>query len=83
MLSVFDTHLMRESLISIMAQVLGNGKTKDIFFLMARRATHQDTLGLFFIARNIASNNSLEFYFPRLVDMISGLLDVERCSIFL
>ncbi len=25
MLSVFDTHLMRESMISIMAQVLGNG----------------------------------------------------------
>jgi hypothetical protein len=28
-------------------------------------------------------NNSLEFYLPRLVEMLSDLLDVERCSIFL
>ena len=82
MLSVFDTHLMRESMISIMAQVLGNGQTKDSFFLMTRQAI-QDTLGLFFIARNIAFNNSLEFYLPRLVEMFSDLIDVERCSIFL
>ena len=70
MLSVFDTHLMRESMISIMAQVLGNGQPKDSFFLMTRQAI-QDTLGLFFIARNIAFNNSLEFYLPRLVEMFS------------
>ena len=82
MLSVFDTHLMRESMISIMAQVIGNGQTKDSFFLMTRQAI-QDTLGLFFIARNIVFNNSLEFYLPRLVEMLSDLLDVERCSIFL
>jgi len=25
----------------------------------------------------------LEFYLPRLVEMLSDLLDVERCSIFL
>jgi len=48
MLSVFDIHLMRKSMISIMAQVLGNGQTKDSFFLMTRQAI-QDTLGLFFI----------------------------------
>jgi hypothetical protein len=36
MLSLFDTHLMREGMISIMAQVLGNGQTKDSFFLMTR-----------------------------------------------
>lgn len=33
--------------------------------------------------RNISFNNSLEFYLPRLVEMLSDLLDVERCSIFL
>ena len=49
---------------------------------MTRQAI-QDTLGLFFIARKIAFNNSLEFYLPRLVEMLSDLLDVERCSIFL
>ena len=69
-------------MISIMAQVLGNGKTKDSFFLLTRQAI-QDTLGLFFITRNISMNNSLEFYLPRLVEMLSDLLDVERCSIFL
>lgn len=38
MLSLFDSHLMREGMISIMAQVLGNGQTKDSFFLMTRQA---------------------------------------------
>jgi hypothetical protein len=36
LLSLFDSHLMRESMISIMAQVLGNGQTKDSFFLLTR-----------------------------------------------
>ena len=43
----------------------------------------QDNLGLFYIARNISFNKSLEFYLPRLVEMVSDLLDVERCRIFL
>jgi len=38
LLSLFDSHLMRESMISIMAQVLGNGQTKDSFFLLTRQA---------------------------------------------
>ena len=62
--------------------MLGNGQTKDSFFLLTRQAI-QDTLGLFFVTRNIQINNSLEFYLPRLVEMLSDLLDVERCSIFL
>lgn len=33
MLSIFDSHLMREGMISMMAQVLGTGQTKDNFFL--------------------------------------------------
>ncbi len=82
LLGLFDSHLMRESMISIMAQVLGNGQTKDSFFLLTRQAI-QDTLGLFFVTRNIQINNSLEFYLPRLVEMLSALLDVARCSIFL
>jgi hypothetical protein len=35
-LSIFDSHLMRESMISMMAQVLGSGQTKDNFFLLTR-----------------------------------------------
>lgn len=38
---------------------------------------------LYFITRNISFNNNIEFYLPRLVEMISDLLEVERCSIFL
>jgi hypothetical protein len=33
LLSIFDSHLMREGMISMMAQVLGSGQTKDNFFL--------------------------------------------------
>lgn len=35
------------------------------------------------MTRNIQINNSLEYYLPRLVEMLSDLLDVERCSIYL
>lgn len=73
---------MREGMISMMAQVLGNGQTKDNFFLLTRQAI-QDTLALFYVAKNISFNNQLEFYLPRLVEILSDLLDVERCSIFL
>jgi hypothetical protein len=73
---------MRENMISMMAQVLGSAQTKDNFFLRTRQAI-QDTLALFYITRNISFNNSIEYYLPRLVEMLSDLLDVERCSIFL
>ena len=36
LLSIFDSHLMREGMISMMAQVLGTGQTKDNFFLQTR-----------------------------------------------
>jgi hypothetical protein len=55
-LSIFDSHLMREGMISMMAQVLGNGKTKDNFFLQTRQAI-QDTLALFYVSKNISLNN--------------------------
>ena len=63
---------------------LGSGQwlNKDSFFLMTRQPI-QDNLGLFYIARNISFNKSLEFYLPRLVEMVSDLIDVERCRIFL
>jgi len=61
---------------------MGNGMLKDNFFLKTRIAL-QDTLSLFFIVKNISFNNNIEFYLPRLVELISDLLEVERCSIFL
>ena len=78
----FDTHMMKEGMITFMAQMMGNGSTKDNFFLKTRSAL-QETLSLFFITRNICFNNNIEFYLPRLVEMLSDLLEVERCSIFL
>jgi len=47
------------------------------------RLAMQDSLTLFYIARNISFNNSIEFYLPRLIEMLSDLLEVERCSLFL
>ena len=80
--ATFDTHMMKEGMITFMAQMMGNGSTKDNFFLKTRSAL-QDTMTLFFITRNICFNNNIEFYLPRLVEMLSDLLEVERCSIFL
>ena len=74
--------MMKEGMISFMASLMGNGSNKDNFFLRTRVAI-QDTVSLFYIVKNISSNNGLEFYLPRLVEMISDLIDVERCSIFL
>ena len=61
---------------------MGNGQSKDNFFLRSRVAI-QDTITLFYIIKNVSSNNGLDFYLPRLVEMISDLVDAERCSIFL
>jgi hypothetical protein len=33
--------------------------------------------------RNIASNTQLEFYLPSLVEMMSDLVDAERCAVYL
>ena len=74
--------MMKEGMITFMAQMMGNGSAKDNFFLKTRAAL-QDTMTLFFITRNISFNNNIEFYLPRLVEMLSDLLEVERCSIFL
>jgi hypothetical protein len=61
---------------------MGNGHSKDNFFLKTRLAI-QDTLSLFFVAKNIGQNNAVEFYLPRLIEMLSDLLDVERCGLYL
>ena len=65
-----------------MAQIMGNGKVKDNFFLKSRMAI-QDTICLHYIVKNIAKNNAVEFYLPRFVEMLAELLDVERCSLYL
>ncbi len=73
---------MKEGMITFMAQIMGNQGLKDNFFLKTRVAL-QDTLSLFFIVKNISMNNHIEFYLPRLVELMADLLEVERCSIFL
>jgi hypothetical protein len=79
---IFDTHMMKEGMITFMAQMMGSGSNKDNFFLKTRAAL-QDTLTLFFIVKNISFNNNIEFYLPRLIELLSDLLEVERSSIFL
>lgn len=80
--TTFDTHMMKEGLITFMAQMMGQGAMKDNFFLQTRAAM-QDTLTLFFVTKNISFNNNIEFYLPRLVELLSDLLEVDRCSVFL
>ena len=36
--ATFDTHMMKEGMITFMAQMMGNGSTKDNFFLKTRSA---------------------------------------------
>jgi hypothetical protein len=36
--NAFDTHLMKEGMITFMAQIMGNGGLKDNFFLKTRMA---------------------------------------------
>lgn len=43
---------MKENMITFMASLMGNGTSKDNFFLKTRLAI-QDTLSLFFLAKNI------------------------------
>lgn len=74
--------MMKEGMITFMAQMMTNTNVKDNFFLKTRSAL-QDTLTLFFITKNISFNNTIEFYLPRLVELISDLLEVERSSVFL
>lgn len=62
--------------------MMTNTSVKDNFFLKTRSAL-QDTLTLFFITKNISFNNQIEFYLPRLVELLSDLVEVERASIFL
>jgi hypothetical protein len=74
--------MMKEGMITFMAQMMGNGSLKDNFFLKTRSAL-QDTLILYYITKNISFNNNIEYYLPRLIELISDLLEVERASIFL
>jgi len=39
--------------------------------------------GMITFMANISFNNNIEFYLPRLVEMVSDLIEVERCSVFL
>jgi hypothetical protein len=73
---------MKEGMITFMAQLMGAGQAKDNFFLKTRTAL-QDSLTLFFAVKNIAQNNCIEFYLPRLIELLADLLEAERCSIFL
>lgn len=74
--------MMKEGMITFMAQLMGNGHLKDNFFLKTRTAL-QESLTLYFTTKNISQNNGIEFYLPRMVELLSDLLEVERCSVFL
>lgn len=51
--ATFDTHMMKEGMITFMAQLMGNGQLKDNFFLKTRSAL-QESLTLYFTTKNIS-----------------------------
>ena len=53
--AVLDSQMMKESMITFMAQLMGNGKIKDNFFLKSRIAI-QDTISLHYIVKSIGKN---------------------------
>ncbi len=65
-----------------MAHIMRTGQQKDNFYVKARSAI-QDTVAMFYVVKNIASNTQIEFYLPSLVEMIGDLVDAERCAIYL
>jgi hypothetical protein len=83
MLSVFDTHLTWcvKAWFQSWPRLSAMAKQKTASSWWPDKPS-KTPYGYFLIARNIAFNNSLEFYLTRLVEMVSDLLDVERCSIF-
>lgn len=82
LIQILDTQLMKESMISFMAHIMRAGAQKDNFYVKTRSAI-QDTVALFYVVKNIASNTQLEFYLPSLVEMMSDLVDAERCAMYL
>lgn len=84
LMHILDTQLMKESMISFMAQLMktGGGQQKDNFYIKTRMAI-QDTVALYYVMRQIGTSSQLEFYLPSLVEMVSDLLDCERCAVYL
>lgn len=82
LISILDTQLMKDSMISFMAHIMRNSSQKDNFYIKTRTCL-QDTFSLFYVLKNIAANIQLDFYLPCLVDMLSDLSDADRCSLYL
>lgn len=61
---------------------MSNKSVKDNFYLKTRLAL-QDSMTLYYIVKNIGQNNSVEFYLPRLIELLSDLIEVERCGLYL
>lgn len=60
-----------------------NAPQKDNFYVKTRGCV-QDTLALYYVVKNIANCSSqMDFYLPSLVEMLSDMIDCERCSIYL
>ena len=43
-------------------------------FLHKTRTMLFDTITLFFLVRNVANNNQMEIYLPRMIEMLASLL---------
>lgn len=82
LVQILDAQLMKDSMISFMAQLMRQGEQRDNFYIKSRAAI-QDTVALHYVLRAVQASQQLDFYLPSLVEMVGDLLDCERCSIYL
>jgi transcriptional regulator with GAF, ATPase, and Fis domain len=65
----------------MMGSMVGNPQ-KNMFTAKARNALVNSQI-LYLITKNISFGNSVEYYLPRLVEILTFVLETERCAIYL
>ncbi|OMJ76224.1 hypothetical protein SteCoe_24443 [Stentor coeruleus] len=79
--SVLDAQLCREEMRKVVKFLLG--KTSKDVFLFKTRTILFETLSLFLSLRNVAYQNSLDVFLPRVMEMIVDILEVQRVILYL
>ncbi|OMJ76271.1 hypothetical protein SteCoe_24408 [Stentor coeruleus] len=79
--SVLDAQLCREEMKKVVKFLLG--KTSKNVFLFKTRTILFETISLFLSLRNVAYQNSLDVFLPRVMEMIVDILEVQKVILYL
>ena len=79
--SILDAQLCREEMKKVVKFLLG--KTSKDVFLFKTRTILFESLSLFLSLRNVAFQNNLEVFLPRVLEMMIDILEVERIILYL